>query len=163
MTDAAPLRLWRETIRPEWIDYNGHMNVAYYTLVFDHAVDALFEHIGLGRSYREAGTGSTFAVEQHITYNREVVEGDEVRIETRLLGFDEKRIHHYHEMFHAADGYLAAATEFLSLHVDLATRRVAPMPEEILKGLAPLRAAHEALPPPDAIGRVIAVPARKPG
>ncbi len=159
MTDAAPLGLWRETIRPEWIDYNGHMNVAYYTLVFDHAVDALFEHIGLGRSYRDAGTGSTFTVEQHITYRREVVEGDEVRIETRLVGFDEKRIHHYHEMFHAADGYLAATTEFLSLHVDLATRRVGPMPEAILDGLAPLLAAHDALPPSDVIGRVIKVPA----
>jgi len=161
MTDAAPLRLWRETIRPEWIDYNGHMNVAYYTLVFDRAVDALFEHVGLGRAYREAGKGSTFAVEQHITYNREVVEGDEVRIETRLAGFDEKRIHHYHEMFHAADGYLAATTEFLSLHVDLATRRVAPFPDAITDRLAPLLAAHAALPPPDALGRVIRVPALK--
>jgi len=76
MSDAAPLRLWREAIRPEWIDYNGHMNVAYYTLVFDHGVDAFFDHVGLGRAYREAGTGTTFAVEQHITYNREVVAGD---------------------------------------------------------------------------------------
>lgn len=157
-----PLELHKEIIRPEWIDYNGHMNVAYYTLVFDHAVDALFEHIGLGAGYRDAGSGSTFAAEQHVTYNREVVEGDEVRIETRLVGFDEKRIHHYHEMFHAADGYLAATTEFLSLHVDLATRRVGPMPAEIMDRLAPLHAAHAALPPADNIGRMIKVPARKP-
>jgi len=163
MTDAAPLVLWRETIRPEWIDYNGHMNVAYYTLVFDRAVDAMFEHLGMGRAYRDAGKGSSFSVEQHITYNREVLEGDEVRIETRLAGFDEKRIHHYHEMFHAADGYLAATTEFLSLHVDLSTRRVAPLPADILDRLAALHAAHAALPPPRNAGRAIRVPALKAG
>ena len=74
MTHPAPLELWRETIRPEWIDHNGHMNVAYYTLVFDHAVDAFFEYVGLGQPYRDHTNGSTFAVEQHITYNREVLE-----------------------------------------------------------------------------------------
>src|SRR5690606_22771781 len=70
MTHAAPLELWQETIRPDWIDHNGHMNVAYYTLVFDHGVDAFFEYVGLGTAYREGTTGSTFAVEQHIIYNR---------------------------------------------------------------------------------------------
>ena len=103
MTHPAPLALWRETIRPEWIDYNGHMNVAYYTLVFDHGVDAFFDYVGLGRDYRAGTTGSTFAVEQHVTYDREVVAGDAVRCTSRLIGFDEKRIHHYHEMFHAGE------------------------------------------------------------
>ena len=160
MSHAAPLELWRETIQPEWIDYNGHMNVAYYTLVFDHGVDAFFEYIGLGRLYRETTTGSTFAVEQHITYNREVVAGDEVRCVSRLVGFDEKRIHHFHEMFHAAEGYLAATTEFLSLHVDLSVRRVAPMPDGVLATLDGLLAAHRSLPPSDNLGRVIKVPQR---
>ena len=70
MAHPAPLKLWQESILPEWTDYNRHMNVAYYTLVFDHAVDAFFTYIGLGREYREATTGSTFAVEHHITYIR---------------------------------------------------------------------------------------------
>lgn len=134
------------------------MNVAYYTLVFDHAVDAFFTYIGLGRDYREATAGSTFAVEHHITYNREVVEGDEVRCETRLVGFDDKRLHHYHEMYHVADGYLAATCEFLSLHVDLSTRRVAPMPVEKLEPLAGLLDAHNPLPNIKNLGRVIKVP-----
>lgn len=158
MTHPAPLELWREAVRPEWIDYNGHMNVAYYTLVFDHGVDAFFEYVGLGRAYRDSTTGSTFAVEQHITYNREVIEGDELRCTTRLVAFDEKRIHHFHEMYHAADGYLAATTEFLSLHVDLSIRKVTPMPENILARLADLLAAHRTLPPSDNIGRMIGVP-----
>ncbi|MGB0575531.1 MAG: thioesterase family protein [Alphaproteobacteria bacterium] len=144
---------------PEWTDYNRHMNVAYYTLVFDHAVDAFFGYVGLGRDYREATTGSTFAVEHHINYNREVVEGDEVCCETRLVGFDEKRLHHYHEMYHVADGYLAATCEFLSLHVDLSTRRVAPMPAEKLEALSSLLNAHNNLPEITHLGRVIKVPA----
>lgn len=159
MTHPAPLTLWQETILPEWTDYNRHMNVAYYTLVFDHAVDAFFSYVGLGRDYREATTGSTFAVEHHITYNKEVVEGDEVRCETRLIGFDEKRLHHYHEMYHVADGYLAATCEFLSLHVDLSTRRVAPMPAEKLEALSSLLDAHNNLPEITHLGRVIKVPA----
>ena len=137
------------------------MNVAYYTLVFDHAVDAFFDYIGLGETYRERGSGSTFAVEQHITYNREVVEGDALRCETRLIGFDGKRIHHYHEMFHATAGYLAATTEFLSLHVDLSIRRVTPLPDAILKTLGELLTAHETLPPSDRVGRAISIPVQK--
>lgn len=158
MSHPAPLELWTETIVPDWIDYNGHMNVAYYTLVFDHAVDAFFEYVGLGRDYRDSTTGSTFAVEHHITYNQEVVEGDAVRCTSRLVGFDEKRIHHYHEMYHAADGYLASTCEFLSLHIDLSIRRVTPFPDAILDRLAGVMAAHAALPPSDNIGRVIRRP-----
>ena len=158
MIHPVSLKLWQETILPEWTDYNRHMNVAYYTLVFDHAVDAFFSYIGLGREYREATTGSTFAVEHHITYNKEVVEGDDVRCETRLVGFDDKRLHHYHEMYHVADGYLAATCEFLSLHVDLSTRRVASMPAEKIDALASLLDAHRKLPEINNLGRVIKVP-----
>jgi acyl-CoA thioester hydrolase len=158
MTHAAPLELWSEHVIPDWIDYNGHMNVAYYTLVFDHAVDAFFNYVGLGRDYRENTTGSSFAVEHHITYNQEVVEGDLVRCTSRLVGFDAKRIRHYHEMYHAADGYLAATCEFLSLHVDLSIRRVTEMPASILERLGDVMAAHENLPPSDNIGRAITKP-----
>ena len=158
MTHPAPLELWSETIIPDWIDYNGHMNVAYYTLVFDHAVDAFFTYVGLGRDYRETTTGSSFAVEHHITYNQEVVEGDVVRCTSRLVGFDEKRIHHYHEMYHVADGYLAATCEFLSLHIDLSIRRVTRLPDANLERLSAVMAAHEKLPPSDNIGRVIKRP-----
>ncbi|MBK18534.1 MAG: thioesterase-like protein [Rhodospirillaceae bacterium] len=161
MTHAAPLGLWQETIRSEWTDYNRHMNVAYYTLVFDHAVDEFFSYVGLGRNYRETTTGSTFAVEHHITYNKEVVEGDEVRCETRLVGYDDKRIHHYHEMFHVGEGYLAATCEFLSLHVDLSTRRVSPFPTEKLDTLSDLLTAHSVLPEIENLGRIIKTPAPK--
>ena len=158
MTHPAPLELWSETVLPDWIDYNGHMNVAYYTLVFDHAVDAFYKYVGLGRDYRDRTNNSTFAVEHHITYDREVVEGDPVRCTARLMGFDEKRIHLYHEMYHAADGYLAATCEFLSLHIDLSIRRVTPLPGEVRDKLAEILAVHGQMPPPDHVGRVIKQP-----
>ena len=158
MTIPAPLEIWRETVRPEWTDYNRHMNVAYYTLVFDHGVDAFFDFAGLGRAYRESTSFSTFAVEHHITYDQEVLEGDELICRSRLVGFDEKRLHHYHEMFHAADGYRAATCEFLSLHIDLSVRRVTPMGADRLARLSEILAAHETLPPAEKLGREIRVP-----
>jgi len=158
VTNDAPLELWRETVRPEWIDRNGHMNVAYYVLIFDHAVDALFSHVGLDPDYRARTTGSTFTVESHITYDRELVAGKVARCTAQLIGFDEKRIHHYYEMYDAAAGTLAATTEFMSLHMDMATRRVAPMPEDIQRRLGALMEAHARLPRPANLGRVIKVP-----
>ena len=158
MTKTAPIDGWREKILPEWTDYNRHMNVAYYTLIFDHGVDVFFEKIGLGRNYRETSFGSTFAVEHHITYNKEVMEGDTVECMSRLVGFDEKRLHHYHEMYHQKHGFLAATCEFLSLHVNLTTRRVSPIPEGNLNYLSKILAVHKKLPPAKYLGRVIKTP-----
>jgi acyl-CoA thioester hydrolase len=158
MTIPAPLELWREAVLPEWTDYNGHMNVAYYTLVFDHGVDAFFTFLGMGRDYRDSTTFSTFTAEHHITYDQEVLEGDELICRSRLIGFDEKRIHHYHEMFHAGDGYRAATCEFLSLHIDLSVRRVTAMSDDRLVPLAEMLEAHERLPPAEKLGRTIQVP-----
>ncbi len=154
MTDAAP-ESHREIVRPEWCDYNGHMNLAFYVLVFDHATDAFWDMLGLGLDYRVRTDNSTFTVESHITYDREVLDGDEVRCTTQLLGFDDKRIHYFHRMYHARDGYLAATTELLGVHVDLTVRRVAPMPDDVRARLADTMDAHQGFGPPDQAGRVI--------
>ena len=161
MKHSAPLKLWREVIQSEWTDYNQHMNVAYYTLVFDHAVDVFFSYVGLGKEYREATKGSTFAVEHHITYDREVVEGDEVYIESQLIGFDEKRLHHYHEMYNVNENYLASTCEFLSLHVDLSTRRVAPIPVEKLRLLSEVAKEHQSIQINKNLGSIIKIPKPK--
>ncbi len=158
MSIAAPLDLFRERVLPEWIDYNGHMNVAYYVLAFDHATDAFFDFIGLDEDYRTTTGNSTFAVEAHVTYQREVAEGDEMQFTTQLLGYDEKRLHFFHHMYHAEQGFLAATAEWLSLHIDLDRRRVAPMPGAIAARLAEVHAAHKALPVPAEAGHVIRKP-----
>ena len=160
MSVAAPLDLFRERVQPEWIDYNGHMNVAYYVLAFDHATDAFFDFIGLDEDYRTTTGNSTFAVEAHVTYQREVAEGDELRFTTQLLGFDEKRIHFFHNMYHADEGFLAATAEWLSLHIDMGRRRVAPIPTAIAARLAEIHESHESLHVPAEVGRVIRKPIR---
>jgi len=161
MTIPAPLESHRETVRPEWIDYNGHMNVAYYVLAFDHATDRFLDDLGLDDAHRAATGGSTFAVESHITYLREVAEGDPLRFTTQLLAFDAKRIHFFHRMYHAHEGFLAATSEWLTLYVDLNTRRVAEFPAEIRERLAAMAAAHAPLGWPEEAGRVIKVSAKR--
>ena len=155
--EAAPLALHRETVRPEWIDYNGHMNVAYYVLAFDHATDAFFDHIGLDEAYRKRAQASTFALEAHITYEREMMAGAPMRITTQLLGHDAKRMHYMHFMYHGVEGWLSSTTELVSLHVDMAARRSAPMPDAILRRLDAIAASHGKLARPKQAGRVISL------
>ncbi|MEE8172362.1 MAG: thioesterase family protein [Alphaproteobacteria bacterium] len=154
---AAPLALHRETVDPVWIDYNGHMNLAYYVLAFDHATDAFFDYIGLGVAYLEGNNCSTFTLEAHVTYDRELVAGDPMRFDTQLLDHDAKRLHYMHFMYHAEEGYLASTNELISLHVDMTERRSAPMPQSVIGRLDQVAAAHSALPQPSQAGRVISL------
>lgn len=134
MTDiidpTRPFERLRVAIRPEWVDFNGHMNVAYYVLVFDMGTDALYDALGIGESYRRDTSGTTFATEHHVRYLAEVREGQEVRIASVMVARDAKRVHYAHRMYKAADGALSATIEMISLHVDLSTRRVTPFPED---------------------------------
>lgn len=158
MTHHAPLELYRGTVLPNWIDYNGHMNVAYYLMAFDQATDAFLDYLGLDDELREACGGSTFAAETHISYLREVNEGTPLRFTTQLLGYDTKRLHYFNRMYHAEQGFLAATSEWLSLYVDIRIRRVAAMPEPVLARLDMLMQAHRRLPRPPEVGRVIHIP-----
>lgn len=159
MNEAAPtigpLDLHRETVRPEWIDYNGHMNVAYYLLAFDHATDAVLDHFGIGKAYAEGEGRSMFVVEAHLTYAREVTEGDGLRFASRILGSDGKRLHLFHEMHHEEDGFLAATAEFMLVHVDLTERRAIPFARETAALVARTAAEHARLPVPPQAGRFI--------
>jgi len=163
----APFDRHRAVVLPEWIDYNGHMNVAYYLLAFDHATDSFLDYLGLDAAHRDATGGTTFAGDIHLTYQREVKQGDRLRIASQLLGYDDKRLRFIQMMYHEAEGYLAATMESLSLYVDLRRRRVTPFPDDVRRRLAAVFAAHRSLPLPPEAGRVIAKPplpeARPPG
>jgi acyl-CoA thioester hydrolase len=154
----APLDRYRGVVLPDWIDYNGHMNLAYYLLAFDHATDIFFDYVGLDRAYREASGGTTFTAEVHIGYRRELSEGDPLRITTQLLSFDAKRLRYFHHMYHGSDGFLAATVENLSLHIDLKSRRVAPFPQVIRDRLGDVLARHRVLGTPEKAGAAIAIP-----
>ena len=156
----APFERYRTHVRPEWIDNNGHMNMGYYMVVFDLATDAWLDWVGLTAAHRGTQRVTTFCLEAHVTYHREVREGDPLRFTTRLLGHDAKRIHYIHEMFHAEEGYLASTNELMSLHVSEATRRGAPMAPAILARLAQVQVVHDALPRLPQVGRVMGLAAR---
>lgn len=153
----APLSLHRERVHPDWIDYNGHMNLAYYMLAFDHATDTFFDFVGLGENYMKAKAGSTFTLEAHITYDRELMVDAPMRIDTQLLDHDAKRLHYMHFMYHAEEGFLASTNELISLHVDMASRRSAPMPPDVLAQLDRIASSHGTLARPKQSGRVISI------
>jgi acyl-CoA thioester hydrolase len=135
-------------VKPEWIDANGHMNVAYYVLAFDLGVDALWEAFGITAEYIKRSYGSTFAVETHITYQQELMQGDPYIVTAQILAYDDKRIHQFQRLYHAEKNFLAATGEWMNLHVDLEKRRVSPWPESILEKLAEYSAeqAEQAYP-----------------
>lgn len=147
-------------VEPTWIDYNGHLNMAYYNVLIDRAVDEAFELVGLGPDYVTSRNASYFTAEAHVRYVRELGPNTAVRVTLQLIGYDAKRLHYYAELLHAADGWVSATSEQLALHVDIATRRVAPWPDDILERLAAMKAAHASLPMPEAVGRKISMPAR---
>ncbi len=155
MDIPAPFDTYRDHVREEWIDYNLHMNVGYYVVVFDYATDAWLDFIGLTSAYRDEQQITTFTLEEHTTVIREVSAGAPLRFTTRLIGYDAKRIHYFHQMYHADEGFLASTNELMSLHVSQETRRSAPMAPAIQDKLAAIKAAHDPLPMPPQIGRVI--------
>ena len=107
-------------VEDHWIDYNGHLNMAYYNVLFDRAVDEAYELIGVGVDYVEKRRHSFFTAEVHLRYLRELHAGDPVRVTFQLLDYDRKRLHTFEQLFHAEHGWVAATSENLSLHVDMA-------------------------------------------
>ena len=158
MTIPAPFARYEGEVLPAWIDANGHMNLAYYIVLFDYATDMLFDALDIGIGYKNATGNGTFAAESHILYERELLAGERVRVVSRILAHDEKRLHFAHEMFAAADPRRAAAQELRDLHIDLARRPVAPFPPAARERGARAAAAHAGLPWPDWVGRRIAMP-----
>ena len=155
--DSKPLELATLTVLPEWIDYNGHMNVSYYVLAFDRGVDAFMELIGISPANIEQRQTSTFTLEMHVKFIHELRLGDPLRINCQLLDFDTKRVHYFLRMHHAEDGHLAAVSEQIMVHVDLETRRSSEFPGDVRLALTNLMSAHHDLPRPEKSGSVIGI------
>ncbi len=124
--------VYEGSVLAAWIDVNDHMNVAYYVLAFDLAVDSVWTQLGITSDYIAEQNNSTFAVESHITWQRELKLGEPFVVTSELLAYDAKRIHQFMRMYHAESGFLAATAEWMNLHVDMNLRRVSPWPEAIL-------------------------------
>ena len=153
----SPLDIHTDTVCREWIDYNEHMNLAYYVIVFDRATDVFFDYLGLDAAHREATNYTPYALECHVNYERELRLGDRIHTTTQLLDFDEKRLHFFHAMYHSEAGYLAATTEMLFINVDRGESRATQFTAPDLARIELVMAAHKTLPEPTQKGRVIAV------
>ena len=149
MTASAPLELHRATIRPEWVDGNRHVNVAYHVVIFDHVTDSLLDRIGLDKAGREVHGGSVFIAEAHMTYQREVVEGGSVVMTTQILSHGEKRLHFLRRMQHVESEKTIATGEWVGLYVDLALRDATVMPKPIRTAVADLVESHRHPPWPN--------------
>ena len=145
-------------VLPNWVDHNGHMNLAYYVLAFDQATDNFFQSFGIDNSYRRNSNCSTFAGNIHVYYKRELNLAEEFYIDCTLLGFDDKRIRHMNCMFHKSDQTEIAVFESLQLHVSLEERRVCAMPATLLANLEKLQARQPEMCLPKEIGESISKP-----
>jgi acyl-CoA thioester hydrolase len=153
---AAPFVSSPMQVEPQWIDYNGHLNMAYYNVLFDRAVDEAYELLGCGLGYVEKSRHSCFTAEVHIRYLRELRAGDPVYVTIQLLAFDAKRMHYFEQLYHQ-DGWLSATSENMALHVDMAEKKTVAFPAAVAERLALIKEAHAALPLPQGAGRRIAM------
>ena len=128
------VHLTTQKIIKDWTDYNNHMNVAYYVLIFDiYGAEKLMNIFKMGEESAKSTKKSTMVVESHITYNQEVKEGDEVEVNLIYFDHDKKRLLYKLEMIHKEKKYLASTIEILALYVDLNQRKVAEFEDEKLK------------------------------
>ena len=127
------VHITNQIIKKEWTDYNNHMNMAYYVLVFDQVWEIILEKFKMGENSAKTNNMSTMVVETHTTYNNEVKEGDEVEINLTFFDHDKKRLHFKMEMIEKSSRKLSATLEMLSLYIDLNKRKVSEFEEEKVK------------------------------
>ena len=155
-TIAAPFVSRVMEIEKDWIDYNGHLNMAYYNVIFDRGSDEAFELMGMGPAYARDRKLTIYTAEAHVCYVRELHLGDKVTVSFHLIDHDDKRLRAYQEIRHA-DGWLAATSETLSLHIDMSGPKVAPFPPDVAAKVDAIGNAHAALPMPERAGRSIGI------
>ncbi len=147
----AGIVVTRTAVEPAWLDYNSHMNVAFYVLAFDRAIDDIKAEFGIDEAYRAARHRSTVALEAHITYQNEAALGDVLEIETRIADCDSKRVHFAQEMYRGDQ--LLATRESMGVSFDLRERRTCPFEPEVLERLQALHARQAVWPRPAWLGR----------
>ena len=151
----GPIPPLSKEVQPDWVDEYGVLLPAYHVVILDHAVDVLFNTIGIGWAYRDASNFGTFAVETHTIHRAPLGAGERVTVQSYILAVDEKRLHHAHAMFRQGEAEPVSFMEQMTVHVDLEARRTAPLPAVIVAQINDLKEAQSSVPPATAIGRKI--------
>ena len=144
-------------VLPAYLDRNGHMNVGYYSVLFDQALDRPWELLGLGYDNIAINGHSSFALESHVTYQRELREGDPLDFTFQLIDMDAKRIHYFMTLLHRHERWLAATLESISMCINMATRRSDAWPEAPLARLQAVFEVHRQRPRPAEVGRKVGI------
>jgi len=152
----APLNLYRSAVPAEWLDYNGHMTESAYLVIVGNSADAFFRYIGIDEAYRAAGR-SLYTAETHLHHLREAGRDDPLEVPLQVLDVGPKSLHLFFTVRNRTSGADVATAEQLLVHVDMASGRVVPMPDELSQRLAAIRAAHAVLPTPSAVGHVMGI------
>ena len=158
MVFPTPIKSQLYAIEGQWIDYNGHFNMAYYNVLFDRDSDVGLTLVGLGPAYVKRTGNSYFTLEAHISYLRELQAHDQVKITTQILDFDSKRLHYVQMMHHATENWLACVTENIVMHVDLTSKKSSPFPTDVLERIKIAHEAHKSLTIPLQVGHKIGIP-----
>lgn len=149
--------VYEDTVRRQWIDYNGHMSEAFYVLVFGYTTDAFLDAVGLGQAYRSKQNVSAFTVEAHIRYLDQALQGEPLHVSALLTDCDAKKARIFHTMRRGRDGDVLATEEVLLLHVDTSSEKVRPFDEGIAGQLRELAQKHTAYARPVDLGRAISL------
>ena len=156
------LMSWRGDVDHAWVDYNGHLNDAYYMVIFSYASDGLMAMVGQDAAGRAALGHTMYTLEIHLNYVQEVHEGVPVEVRTQILGVDAKRVHLFHTLHRQDDGTLLATNEQMLANIDASNAatgpKTAPFVPAVAAVLVPLAQSHASLPRPANAGRSIALP-----
>ncbi len=144
-------------VRPEWIDYNGHMTDSRYHQVFGDAMDALCRRVGIDEQYRER-VGMYYTVETHTMHHAQLKVGESFYLTTRLVSVDPKRLRVFHSLHRSVNRDLIATGEQMHLHVGVSSGRTEAASREILERLERIRSAQGADPAPAQLGRAVGQP-----
>ena len=155
---SDPLFTSTATVKPEWIDYNGHMNMGYYLVAFDQvATDSFYDYLGIGVEHKQAIGKSTFSLAANIDFIAEVMEGAPLRFTTQLIDYDHKRLHFFHCLYHGEEGFLSATNENLGMYIDMNTRRSTSFSEEQMARFQQELERGQACGDPELVGRTLGI------
>lgn len=148
-------------VKPEWIDFNGHMTIARYLDAFTVGINDFYDYMQVGEQYRDEMGHSLFALENHSSYQRELRLGDPIAMTSQLLAFDKNKIRYFSRLLHAETMEQAAAVEMFVINVDMTTRRAVNFPAVTLDHLGKILSLHEKLPFPAEAGQAITLSQKK--
>ncbi|UWQ92234.1 thioesterase family protein [Rhodobacteraceae bacterium M382] len=150
---AAPLIVRDQIVRPEWIDYNGHMNVGYYGIAFDQAIDKVFDHeLGIGTEFIKSEGQGPYVLQSHMQFLQELLEGQKFDVQFRLIDHDHKRLHFFGEMMRQPDGVVCATQEIVAMNVDHETARSTAYPDWAQRRFSRMLSDHKAMARPRQLG-----------